>query len=487
MSVLGIDVGTTSVKVTAVGSSGEIIANASSAYLTRRPAPDRAELDPQELIEATKQCLRSVCQSLEPGELTSLSISALGEAFLPVGRDHCPVGPLLLAMDFRGSDVYANFVVNFGKDRLEGITGHPIHPQFTLSKVLWWLGAQQASDSDLLGFFDAHAFLCHALVGCYVTDHSLASRTQYYDITNGFWSREILDAAGIDPSFLPEIVDTGTIIGTPTNETADLFGLPRGISVVAGGFDQACAAVGCGAVDPGIPVENIGTTMCVSAAVPSNQLDLTLISRGYHYTSHVLPDLLLLNGGSQAGAKILEWLDHIMGGDSSESIAKRLHRISESPSPVTLLPYFAGAGTPLPDSRKKAALLGMTFATSQEDLFTAGVDAINYEARLIIEHSESIIESTNYIIVSGSPARSAAWLARMADCYGRTVVRSKIHDSSAYGAAMIAAAASGQFEGLKSCAVNWLHDQEVFQPNPERREQFNAAFENYVRLRSNDC
>lgn len=481
MSYLGLDVGTTSTKIVALDLEGKILARATSSYPTLREAEGAAEIDPHVLIQAMWTVLGRVASKLHGDPPQSLAVSALGEAIVAVDPAGHPLGKLTLAMDYRGRPKYEAFCQRFGQERLMALTGHPIHPMFTLAKLIGL--REEPPQRSNLRYLDAQALVVQALSGHPVTDPSMASRTQMFDVDRMVWAEEILDAIGLNPEELPEVAPSGTVVGRIRPAAARATGLPADLVVATGGFDQACASVGANVIEVGTALENTGTTLCIGLTRAERVQGHTLETAGYQWSRHVAAGHFFLNAGSQAGGVVLEWFDKLMGGTGTDSIAARLARLPPGPSRVRVLSDFAGSSAPHPDPSKRAQVRELSFSSTREDVFAAAVDSLDFEARAILEHAEHHTGPVKALTVSGSPPRAEAWMQRKADTYGRPIRQVSVPDTSALGAAILAAIATGAFEGPREAASAWVRTERSYEPDEGRALEFRDAYLSFLTTR----
>ncbi|TDD65257.1 hypothetical protein E1262_25670, partial [Jiangella aurantiaca] len=239
MSFLGIDLGTTGSRVAAYDADGHELAAQAQRTAVVRPAPGRAEIDADAVRAAVGRLVGEVAAdpAVAADPVEALSFSTLGEAIVPVGPDGAALGPAPLSMDLRGTASAEKLAAALGGDRVQAITGQPLHPMFSVHKVRELLpgGALPAAvrtvDDHVAGWFGAAPAI----------DLTMAARTGAFDVTAGRWSDEILGALDVPTALLSEPVLAGTVIGAVTAGAAAATGLRPGTPIVAGVHDQAAA------------------------------------------------------------------------------------------------------------------------------------------------------------------------------------------------------------------------------------------------------
>lgn len=497
---LALDIGTSGCRVVAFSPDGVPIASKAASYRVKIEAPDRATLDPNEVLARVRECVRGLTEAPEPAAGTfraerppseqrlrpvAIAVSALGEAVTLVHDSGSPLSPTLLPMDYRGRDVYHAFVRRFGGEKLYRATGHPVHPMFTLAKLLWYRDNEPELLERARWILDWQAYVTYLLTGVPATDRSLAARTQLFDIHQHTWSREIINSAGIPSQKLPRVGLSGTEVGRVGEASLDALGLERGVRVVLGGFDQACAALGAGLVSHGEALDSTGTTLCVAGLVSGPMVHRELMRAGFHTTPYLLPGSYLLVGGSLTGGNLLDWFHRTWSSNPADEEADYnalFSGIDLEPGEVIALPHFAGAGTPYLNPAAKGALLGLTLETSRSDLVKAFIDGIDYLAMENLRMLRRLGIDVVRVRAAGGAARSGLWLQRKADTYGVPVVASAGAHAAALGCALLGATATGRFGKIEEGVVAWLREGKTFLPDEDRHRRHLAAQERFVRL-----
>jgi xylulokinase len=449
VSILGLDIGTTSTKVLFVTEEGEIKKVSRCQYDTRRDTDGSALLRAADLEAALVSCLAEVSELMEYDPPRALSISVIGEAIMPLDPLMRPAGDLMIPMDYRGAALYREFVGAYGKEKLIRRTGIMEHPQVSLSKLLWM------EQDPAPGYYaDCQSYFVSRLTGNFLAEPTMASRTQYYNLMELHWDETVLGKALLSGRKLAPLVPAGTDAGRVTSEAAEKYGLPRTCRVIVGGFDQVCSSLGAGAVSGGTVTDNIGTTLSIACLAREYNDTVDFIEKGFFWSRYV-NDLFYLNGGSQAGGIVLQWFaDKLSLG--TKDIGLILDKTRDNTTPAMVFPFFTGAGTPLPGADKRAYISGIDLNTSGEDIFTAALDSIIFEARLIFDEICRMTGNSNKLIISGSVLRSRAWMDRKILLYPGVEVYTPVsNETSGFGAALIAAAGCGLFATIEDACSHW--------------------------------
>ena len=250
----------------AFGLDGQALAQAYREYRLYQPQPGWMELDPAEVWQAVTEVIGRVTAAVPGDPVRALSVSTHGESVVPVDAAGRPLCRFITAIDTRAGQQMRWWAEHVGKERLFQITGMPLHPMYTVNKLMWL----RQHEPDI--FVAAQRFLCmqdfvfHQLGLPPAMDYSLAARTMAFDVARLTWSDEILDFAGMDATRFSRPLPSGTVVGEIPKAAAAALGLEQGVVAVTGGHDQPAGALGCGAIAAGISMDSTGTVECVGVA-----------------------------------------------------------------------------------------------------------------------------------------------------------------------------------------------------------------------------
>ncbi|HDN02138.1 MAG TPA: hypothetical protein ENF42_04095, partial [Candidatus Bathyarchaeota archaeon] len=404
MYLLGLDIGTTGCKAVVFSYEGTVISSAYGEYSLYHKKPEWSELNPDEVWSTVKSTIKAGLKraKVRPDQVEAVSVSVLGEAFVPVDKEGNFLRWSMTTFDARAEEQVKWWEKNFGAKRMFEITGQPLTssmPIYTLQKIQWIM------DNEPEIFKRTWKFLCWEdlvnlkLCGEAVTDRSVATRTMMYDIKLKRWSDEILDLAGIDADLLPEVKISGTPVGEVGIEASKETGLSRGTLVVTGGHDQACGVLGSGIIEEGPAMDATGTVECIAVVQKEPLLTERLRLGGFAVHCYVTEDLYYTFGFNPCGGVILRWFRDNFAYEEVELARKRGENVydilvklaSNSPigsSNLFFLPYFEGSGTPTFNRKAKGSIVGLTLAHGKSDLIRGILEGLTYELRSNIEAME---------------------------------------------------------------------------------------------------
>jgi xylulokinase len=479
---LGLDLGTSGVKLVAFDACGIEMGRASRAYPTRHPAAGMAELDPDQVWDSALACFADLAPVFRLHHVVSLGISAQGEAVIPVARDGTVLAPSPISADMRGAGHIARLAEHLGAERIEGITGQPVSPLPSLAKILWWQAEQPALADRVWKYLCYGDFALLRLGLPAVIDESMAARTLCYDIARRQWSREIADAAGLDVDRLPAVAADGTVAGRIPEPAASALGLPPDVTVVVGGHDQAIGALGAGVLHPGQVMYSLGTTEALVSVLPSVNPDLPRANIACY--PHVIPGRYVALAGNQTGGRALQWLAAMLQAAPGEAgVLDRVEAVAASFRDGPLfLAHLAGSGSVINDPESAGIFYGLRFDTTRDELIGAVLEGITLEQAVAIETIAGAGMRVDELRAVGGGARSAAWLAMKADILGKPIVEVGVSDGPCLGAAILGAVATGRHASLEEAVSRMVRTGTRHMPRLERRGWYAARLDAYRRL-----
>jgi len=487
MNLLGLDIGTTGCKAILFDSDGTLLAKASREYAVMIPHPQWAEQDLEDVWRLGQEAVREAIVSARVTDVAAIGLSVHGEAVTPVDERGCALRPTILGMDTRTEAQNAWLRERFGGEDLFRRTGMPIHTINTLPKLLWLKEHEPDVWKAASRFLLVEDFLIQKMTGQAVVSQCLASRTQLYNLNEGSWDEAILSALELDPARLAMVLRSGSVAGSLSPELVSVFGLRQPSLVVTGGHDQACGALGVGLTTPGLASVSTGTAEVVEVALPSPILSQPLYEGNISVYNHVVPGLFLAMTLNHSGGMSLRWFrdgfcepqmnkSAQAGNDAYDLI---LAGASPEPTQLLVLPHFAGSGTPTFDTASKAAILGLTFATTRADLAKAILEGLTYELRLNVELLRAGGVKIDVLRAIGGGAKSALWLQLKADITGIPVVTPKITEAAGFGAVLLAGVGAGLFSSAAEAADRFLQLTNEYLPNLERHAAYTRQFKLY--------
>lgn len=473
--VIGLDVGTSATKALAVSDDGTIVASATRPYSTHRTTDGYVEQHPERWWSAVVACVGEITTTVDPGRVRAIGLSCQGGTLVCTDGAGRPVLPARSWLDNRPTASAQRLAERFGAHDFYDRTGWRLGPRYNAAQI----GHLSADEPHLFDatalFLDTASFLTLRLTGSAINDFNSAGITQLTRAEAAAYDSDILDAIGVDQTRLPQLVPSGTDVGSLTAAAAAELGLPASVRVVAGGHDQYCAAVGAGATDARTLLLSAGTAWVVlgSASTP-----LKDPHEDYSFSNHVMPGLWgqfgsLLNGGSS-----LEWMRAVWseGGQplALDTLEAEAAATAAGAEGLLFLPHF-GATTPDWNEDSRGSFVGADLVHERRHFVRATLEGIAAEAAALISLHRELNPAPETIRLIGGATRNRTWTRIIADMVDMPVDVSGVTDAAGIGAAIVAAA--GEPGRIAETADRMVGDASRVDPSEDRdiyREQGNV-------------
>jgi xylulokinase len=488
VSYLGLDIGTGGCKAVVFAGDGKEIASSFREYPVLHPHSDWAELNSDEVILKCFEVIREV-NGMISDPVISMSISSQGEAFTPVGADGEVLGNAMVSSDARARDVTETWSREFGKDRLYTITGHTPHPLFTLFKILW-IRENQPDIWRKARYFFCFEDLFHFRIGIkpYMS-WPMAGRTMLFDVINHRWSDEIISAARLSRDKLAEPLPSGEIAGTIEFKIGRRLGFSNNVTIVTGGHDQTCAALGAGVIDPGMCMYATGTVECFCPVIDAPRFSRELKENNLCCYDFTIRGKYTSVAYSLTGGNILRWMRDELGRQETERAKAAgtnpytllLDAMPVKPTSLLVLPYFSATGTPYFDTRAKGAIIGLQHSTTKAEITRALLEGVALEMKLNLQIMENSGMHVNTFIATGGGTRHKAWNQLKADVLGKKIIVKDVAEAGCFGAAMLARSATEKTQ-VEELLRKSSPETSLISPDPDNARIYDERFESYKRL-----
>lgn len=483
MSLMGVDIGTSSCKAAAFDAAGRMLAAATRQYHPTFPGPARVEMDPEGLWQAVASAIGAVAQeAAEP--VAALAISSHGETFIPVDARGAAIGPAILNVDSRATAEAAECELRFGRRWIFQTTGQIVNPSYPLVKFEWLRRHQP----DIVRA--AHRFAGpsdYALLRMGLppyTDYSIASRYLAFDVSARRWSEEMLEFSGVSSEQLPAVRPAGTIAGRLSPAAAADLGLSAGTLVAVGGHDQACGALGMGAIPAGMVSDSMGTFECVVHVDDQPRLGESALAANLNSYCHVVPGRYITIVYFPAGI-MLKWFADLFadtGSDLGRMYADLEAQAPTGPTGLLVLPHLIGSSTPHFDSRATGAIVGLTAASDRARIYKGILEGMACELGIVADVLASEVGPFDTIRATGGGARSRLGMRLRADLTGRRFQVLESPEAVCLGAALLAGLAAGVYASLAEAAEQAVRVVDTIEPDPEVREAYRGQVARYRAL-----
>ena len=452
--LLAHDLGTTGNKASIHDAAGRLLDSVTVGYGADFGPGGTAEQDPQDWFDAVCEAGRTLIErnGTDPARIEAVGFSGqmMGAVFLD--KRLAPLRPAIIWADHRSTEQVARVEERIGVAAVYRLTGHRLHPTYSLAKILWVRDHQPEVFAATSRVCLAKDYVVARLTGNLVTDPSDASSTNLYDQRAGTWSPDILAAAGLDIGLLPEVVPATTVVGGLLPELASQTGLKAGTPIVIGGGDGPLAAVGAGVVDEGSGAyAYLGSSSWVSLASLEPIYDPPMRTMTFN---HVVPGRFVPTATMQAGGASLEWIADVLEPDPGPERFARL--VADADAAVAadeglfFLPHLLGERSPHWNARARGAFVGLAKHHGPASMTRAVLEGVAFNLAVCVDSFRESGATIDEVDAIGGGAARDVWLQMLADVWGCKVRRRTIvEEANSLGAAVTAGVAVGLFDGFE--------------------------------------
>jgi xylulokinase len=466
---LGIDLGTSSVKVVVTGLDGSVLGQAGGSYAVRSPRPGWSETDPREWLSSTTAAVRTAVADAGAGIL-GIGFSGQMHGIVPADRAGAPVRPAMLWSDSRATDQLRSYAELPAHVRAR--LANPLSPGMAGPLLSWLEQHEPQAWAATRWALSPKDWLRSRLTGEFSTEPSDASATLLYDLTGDGWDLDVLDVLGVDPAKLaPVLPSSGHPAGELTPAGAELLGLHPGIPVAAGAADTAAAALGSGLVDPATAQLTIGTGAQVIRPVAAFPADLSSNPVTHLYrtadASGWYRMAASLNGGST-----LSWVRDVLAA-SWQEVYDCAAQLPDEDAPL-FLPHIHGERTPYLDAGMRGAWTGLTPRHGRRELLHAALEGVAFAVR---EAAGCLLSPGDGVELrlAGGGTTAPAWRQMLADVLGRPLTPIEVPAASGLGATILARRVAGLADPGRGGSL----DVATVSPRPERSHAYADRYAHY--------
>ena len=447
---LGLDVGTSGVRVLAVDERGVVVGETTRAYPLLTPKPGWTEQRPEDWSAATLEALTEMAAELDDYDILALGLSGQMHGMVPLDASGEPVRPAILWNDQRTGAAVADIERRVPRREMIRRTGNPAITGFHAPKLVWLRSEEPENFARTRHSLLPKDYLGYVLTGELASEPSDNSGTNLFNLEQKVWDEEILGALELPPTLFPPVVASHEVTGRLKREVAQQTGLPDGLPVVAGAGDNAAAATGLGLSSrhPGRGNVSLGTSGVLFAPLDEPEPDP---EGRVHLFCHADGGYNLL-GVTLAAAGSLQWYrDTFAPNASFTELTGLAAESAPGANGVTFKPYLAGERTPHLDPDLRGSWTGLSLATTQGDVVRAVLEGVAFSLRDALDIIRPLA-SLDELLITGGGAKSKLWLQIVADVLELPLVRPKQNQGAAYGAALLAMQGVGRVERAAGAA-----------------------------------
>ncbi|MDD5018146.1 MAG: xylulokinase [Eubacteriales bacterium] len=463
MHLLGIDVGTSSVKCVIVDEDLNVVSSSSEEIKLYTPKPQYYEQLPEDWWHVACKGIKAALHigKIPPGEIVGIGFSGQMHGLVPLDNACNVLRPAILWNDLRTVHECDEILRRFDDiDELLDCTNNYILPGYTIPKIIWLKNHEPEIFEKLDAFVLPKDYIRYKLTGEIATDVTDASGTGIFDVKNQCWSSKMAAKLGIDEHIFPKVYDSDDVTGVVTKQAAAASGLEAGTLVFGGAGDGVCQSTGMGVVNEDV----LGVIVGTSGVVSSVQQNFSRNENGklQYFCNCVKGEWITLGCQLNSGASV-DWLNKKILNNGSDFT--KLNELAEGSSAgagdLLFLPYLGGERCPYNDATARGVFFGLTYDSDLGDMARATMEGVTFGLKQIFD----LIKSCNtnftpsYVISSGGSSNSQIWLQIQADIFGLPIKTVKgSAKGGAYGAALIAGVGKGIWKDLKETTAGFVFE-----------------------------
>lgn len=479
MKYIGIDLGTSAVKLLLMDGSGKVEKVVSKEYPIDFPKPGWSQQNPKDWYEKTMEGLKELLRDCDKSKVAGISFGGQMHGLVILDEKDEVIRPALLWNDGRTFEECDYLNEEIGRKKLSAYTGNISFTGFTAPKVLWVYHKEPENFRRIQKVMLPKDYLAYRLTGVHCSDVSDASGTLLYDVKNRCWSKEMLNICHLKAEQMGKVYESYEAVGALKPELAAELGLSESVLVAAGAGDNAAAAVGTGTVGEGACNISLGTSGTVFISSDSFRVD---DYNALHAFAHGDGSYHLMGCMLSAASCNQWWMQEILHTTEFEKEQEAISRECLGENHVYFLPYLMGERSPHNDPKARGTFLGMTMDTTRAEMTQAVLEGVAFALRDSLEVAKRLgirIEKTR---ICGGGAKSSLWKTMIANILNLTVEVLETEEGPALGGAMLAAVACGEYGSVREAAKQIVRVKETIEPKPLLAEKYEKRYQVFQRI-----
>ena len=474
---IGIDLGTSAVKLLLMEGNGKIVRVTSREYPLYFPHPGWSQQNPEDWYKQSMDGLCELLDGIDKSQVAGISFGGQMHGLVVLDENDQVIRPAILWNDgrtFREND-YLNQVI--GKEKLSEYTANISFTGFTAPKILWIKNNEPENFARIKKIMLPKDYLAYRLTGVHCTDVSDASGMLLFDVKNRCWSEEMCEICGVHKEQLAKVYESYETVGTLLPEIAQNLGLPETVKVAAGAGDNAAAAVGTGTVGNGQCNISLGTSGTIFISSDQFAVDK---NNALHAFAHADGHYHLMGCMLSAASCNKWWMDEIIGTKDYGTEQAAITKLGENH--VYFLPYLMGERSPHNDPDARGTFIGMTIDTSRADMTQAVLEGVAFALRDSFEIAKSLGIQINRTKICGGGAKSLLWKKIIANVLNVKVDVPETEEGPGYGAAILAAVACSEYASVEEAAQKLLKVVDTVEPDAELAAKYEKRYAQFKQI-----
>ena len=474
MYYIGVDLGTSAVKLIMMEKDGKIVSSVSKEYPLYFPNPGWSEQKPEDWKKAVLEGLKELVKDFDATKVAGISFGGQMHGLVVLDENDNVIRPAILWNDGRTQKEtdYLNNVI--GKDVLSAETANIAFAGFTAPKILWMKANEPDNFAKIKKIMLPKDYIAYVLSGVFSTDYSDASGMLLLDVKNKKWSKKMCEICGVDESMLPKLYESYEVTGTVKPEIAKELGFTDNVKVCAGAGDNAAAAVGTGVVGNGGCNISLGTSGTVFISSDKFGVDE---NNALHSFDHADGNFHLMGCMLSAASCNKWWMDEIIKTKDYAAEQTNINKLGENH--VFFLPYLMGERSPHNNPDARGTFIGLTMDSTREDMTQAVLEGVAFGLRDSIEVARSLGIPLTKTRICGGGAKSPLWRKMITNIMNMEVERITSEEGPGLGGAMLAAVGCGEYASVEEAAKAIVKVLDVEKPDPELVAKYEEKYQQF--------
>lgn len=477
MLYIGIDLGTSAVKLLLMDEKGKIHKVVSKEYPLFFPNPGWSEQHPEDWFAKTLEGIKEVTGDCDRSQVAGIGFGGQMHGLVALDSDDQVIRPAILWNDGRSTEEtdYLNTVI--GKEKLSEYTANIAFAGFTAPKILWMKNKEPEHFARIAKIMLPKDYLAYRLSGVHCTDYSDASGMLLLDVKNKCWSKEMLEICGITEEQLPKLFESYEVVGKIKPEIAKELGISENVKIVAGAGDNAAAAVGTGTVGDGRCNISLGTSGTIFISSKNFGVDQY---NALHSFEHADGNYHLMGCMLSAASGNKWWMEEILKTKDYSREQEEIVKLGENQ--VFYLPYLMGERSPHNDPLARATFIGMTMDTTRKEMTQAVLEGVTFGLRDSLEVAKSLGIPVERTKICGGGAKSPLWKKIVANIMNLKVDVVESEEGPGYGGAILAAVGCGEFASVEEAADKLVKVIDTVEPDSELVEKYEERYQKFKQI-----
>ena len=480
--VLGIDLGTGSLKGVLYNREGECVYEASKDYPLFHPENGYCEQHPKDWSRALDDVIMKIAAQIPDvtEKLESISFSGQMHGLVTLTDDGTVIRPAILWNDTRTTEQSKEIEKNFGEELIDITRNKPLEG-FTLPKILWLQENEPENWKKVKHILLPKDYLVWYLTGKYVTDTSDAAGTLLLDIEKKEWSQTICEHYQISTELLPTVHSSSDFVGNVMQSVADKYGFHPNVRVAPGGADNACAALGAGIIDQSTALVSVGTSGVVLSL--ENEVSDSFVGQ-VHLFNHAINNSYYSMAVTLSAGHSLHWFKDTFAPQwSYDELLKGCTKVPIGAENLLFAPYIVGERTPYSNSHVRGSFIGIDTRHTLEHFVRAVVEGITYSLNDCKQLMEEVRgKKISRMVSVGGASKSPFWLQMQADIFNCEIITLASEQGPALGAALCARVVAGWDEDIELAISNFVKYKDVYYPQPNQVKKYEAVYQKYRKI-----